>query len=287
MKFKILIILLIGILLFGGCIQRPEPIQQPTGIQSPVSICANWTLLKEDSFEYEKTFTFPEKWGSPPDTPGSHYELEWYPETAVAHAETSSKIAKTGEKSAHIWNTPSERSVLLAPTFREENILTGKRAIETWFYLDECWTDPWSGVWLTIDQYICSNETDRSFKIRIIGIGINGYIFYGQGYTPNLLKDPALKHFNGNFRLSPKVWYWARLETDFSRKEGYLSIRGEDGLKKDFYIPDMDQREGNESLIWKYINFSFSAHYIGVSHLPKTHSKHAYFDDARLYICSI
>jgi hypothetical protein len=288
---KIAIIILIGIVSIGGLylLSLLEPSVPPVEEKAPPPLGAllpdvirEAEVLKEDDFEYEKKLDFPEKWGASPNTPGSHHELEWYLELPVCHVETSEKIAKTGERSVHIWNTPGERSVLLAATFEDGNIDIGKRAIETWFYLDDGFDEPYTGIWLCIDQCVLNENSEPDgvdWKNRIVGIGADGSIFYGKGYTYEPEDDPALEYFMGDFKLSQKTWYWARMVIDFDKADGYITLRGEDGLEKDFYIPDMDQRIGH-----KLVDFNFSSYYFGVSHLPFTHSKHAYFDDVK---CSL
>jgi len=229
-------------------------------------------LLKEDGFEYEKTFDFPENWWDRE----AHPEYEWHLEKPGQNAETTAEISLSGERSAKLWTMPQPgkvvRSVLVAPDFTHWRSPL-KRLVAN-FYLPEGEFEDDAGVWLDIDLY---DLEKKRWCMGIIGISRTGEIYYGDGYTPHPAQS-EYKHFNGNFSLDTNKWYRAELYVDFSKF-------GKDGMELVLYIDEDRLKWILPLTLWTdymLYNFSFGAYYFGISNYLNYQAA-AYFDDVELW----
>ena len=234
-----------------------------------------WILLKEDSFEYEKTFDFPENW----QEQNAHPEYEWHLEKPDQHAQTTTEVSLLGIRSAKLWTIPQNgqnvRSVLVAPDFTYwDNPL---KKISVYFYLpEEYFGASDAGVWLDIDLYDYKNG---KWYIAIVGFNREGLIKYGAGYgrTGSQINYTSL---NGGFTLSCNKWYKAELIVDFSKfgdNDGMILKLYIDGKKYEWKLP---LTAWTNYMIY---NFSFGAYYFGISNYL-SYEAVAYFDGVKIYV---
>ncbi len=233
----------------------------------------NWILLKEDGFEYDKIFDFPENW----QDQSAHPEYEWHLEKPDQSAQTTDELSFSGARSAKLWTNlqpgRNARSVLVAPDFTYwDNPL---KKISLYFYLPEGrFGKVDAGVWLDVDLY----DRNDKWYIAIVGFNREGLIKYGTGYGPTG-EQIDYDSLDGGFTLDCNRWYKAELVADFS-KFGH-----EDGMIFRIYIGDEKHEwvfpltAWTDSMIY---DFSFGAYYFGISNYP-VYEAAAYFDEVRLY----
>jgi len=234
-----------------------------------------WILLKKDSFEYEKTFDFPENW----QDQSAHPEYEWHLEKPDQHAQTTTELSLLGDRSAKLWTVPQPsrnvRSVLVAPDFTHWN--NPLKKISVYFYLlEERFGESDAGVWLDVDLYDYENG---KWYIAIVGFNREGLIKYGIGYgeTGGQISYESL---DGGFTLDCNKWYRAELIANFSK------FGKDDGMTFRLYI-DGEVYEWNLPLkAWTdymIYNFSFGAYYFGISNYLNYEAV-AYFDEVEIYV---
>ena len=234
-----------------------------------------WLLLKEDGFEYEKIFDFPENWWERE----AHPEYEWHLENPGQNAETTTEISLFGERSAKLSTVPQNgknvRSVLVAPDFTHWG--NPLKKISVYFYLPEGqFRESDAGVWLDVDLY---DRVNGKWYIAIVGFNREGLIKYGMGYgaTGGQINYSSL---DGGFTLDCNKWYKAELSVDFSK------FGDDDGMTFKLYID-------NEEYEWKLpltawtdymiYDFSFGAYYFGISNYLDYEAV-AYFDEVKIYV---
>ncbi len=257
----------------------------------------NWNLLKEDGFEYEKIFDFPENW----QEQSAHPEYEWHLEKPDQHAQTTTEVSFSGKRSAKVWTVQQSggnvrsfrltvppvfscavprsgenvRSVLVAPDFTHwDNPL---KKISVYFYLPKGQFGEYdAGVWLDVDLY---DLEEGKWYIAIVGFNRQGLIKYGTGYgaTGGEINFETL---NGGFTLDCNKWYKAELSADFSK------FGKDDGIIFKLYIDDKEYEWKFPLTAWTdymIYNFSFGAYYFGISNYLN-YGAVAYFDDAKIYV---
>ena len=257
-----LIMLLVVLLIFEGCFRLSKNNQS-----------IDWNLLKEDGFEYERVFDFPENW----QDQSAHPEYEWHLEKPAQHAQTTTEISLSGNRSAKLWTGPQNgnvRSVLVAPDFTHwDNPL---KKISVYFYLPEGqFGETDAGVWLDVDLY--DRENDKWY-IAIVGFNREGLIKYGTGYgvTGGQISYESL---DGEFTIDYNKWYKVELIADFSKF-------GDDGMVFKFYIDGKEYEWKLPLTAWTdymIYGFSFGAYYFGISNYLNYEAV-AYFDEVKIYV---
>ena len=234
-----------------------------------------WLLLKKDSFEYEKVFDFPENWRDK----NAHPEYEWHLEKPDQHAQTTTELSLSGNRSAKLWTIPrpgrNVRSVLVAPDFTHwDNPL---KKISVCFYLPEGRFGEFdAGIWLDVDLY---DREDGRWYIAIVGFNREGLIKYGVGYgvTGGLISYASL---DGGFTIDCNKWCRAELIADFSRfgsDDGMIFRLYIDGKKYEWKLP---LTAWTNYMIY---DFSFGAYYFGISNYL-SYEAVAYFDEVEIYV---
>ena len=258
-----LIMLLVVLLIFEGCFRSSENNQS-----------IDWNLLKEDGFEYERVFDFPENW----QDQSAHPEYEWHLEKPAQHAQTTTEISLSGNRSVKLWTVPQNgnvRSVLVAPDFTHwDNPL---KKISVYFYLPEGkFGESDAGVWVDVDLY---DREQGKWYIAIVGFNRQGLIKYGTGYgvTGGQISFDSLY---GEFTLDCNKWYKAEISADFSK------FGDDDGIVFKLYIDGKEYKWIFPLTAWTdymIYNFSFGAYYFGISNYLNYEAV-AYFDEAKIYV---
>ena len=234
-----------------------------------------WLLLKKDGFEYEKVFDFPENW----QDQSAHPEYEWHLEKPDQHAQTTTELSFSGNRSAKLWTVPQPgknvRSVLVAPDFTHWDNPLKKITIR--FYLPEGQFGEFdAGVWLDVDLY---DRENGKWYIAIVGFNREGLIKYGTGYgaTGGQIDFASL---DGGFILECNKWYKAELAANFSK------FGDDDGMIFRLYIDGQEYEWKLPLTAWTdymIYNFSFGAYYFGISNYLNYEAV-AYFDEAEIYV---
>jgi hypothetical protein len=272
---KLIIGLLIGVILIGGLYSlsalKPKPVEisppsPPLFRPSAINIEEDMSLIKEDDFEYEKTFDFPDNWRDI----GAFGQMEWHLELPDQHAETTTEKAFIGGRGVKVWSDKKERSILDAGDFEHWN--APKKAMSYYFLLPEGQFEAQdAGVWINVDLV---DYEKKEWKNAVVGINRFGDIYYGDGYVPKQSVYKA-KHFNGGFILDYDKWYKLELYADFDKfgdDDGMILKLYIDGEEYAWAIP---LTRWSDSVVYP---FSFGAYYLGVS------QKYAYFDEVKCYI---
>ena len=234
-----------------------------------------WLLLKKDGFEYEKIFDFPKNW----QEQSAHPEYEWHLEKPDQHAQTTTELSLSGNRSAKLWTVPQPgknvRSVLVAPDFTYWD--SSLKRISVYFYLLEGRFGKFdAGIWLDVDLY---DHENGKWLIAIVGFNREGLIKYGTGYgeTGGRISYVSL---DGGFTIECNKWYRAELIVDFSR------FGGDDGMIFRLYIDGKKYRWKLPLTAWTdymIYNFSFGAYYFGISNYLNYEAV-AYFDEVEIYV---
>lgn len=287
---KIAIILLIGIVLILGLyllsVLKPKtPVEEkalPAPLREFIEDEEKRVLIKEDSFEYEKTFDFPkEEWWKKE----SFEQMDWYLEGPTKYTDTSTDYSFSGVRSTKLKSEPQKRAVLAAADFEHWNV--SKKAMSFYFFLSEDqYKTKDAGIWINIDLV---DHEKRVWKNAIVGINRFGDIYYGAGYGPNQEERPY-SNFNGGFTLDYSKWYKLELYADFDNfgpdKKGMILKLYTEEKTYEWALPlnswsDQDW-EMFEEKGYKLYEFSFGAYYFGISRTG--YEKCAYFDDVKCYI---